>query len=301
MRRRDFFAACAAAPWLARRGHAASPLPSPFPVKFKQQPPFAAVMALAEPGLDEFPGQKTAMEIEVRLAAALRTGDLPVAAGCSGASPAPSQFRQVAPDVVTAVFDGRGDPATGWKEWRAALGQVRRAVFYSLPDGLVRYDIRSRNAGRLEHRVGIWKMTWDGGAVTHLEPVEETITSGMHWFRDITGAAFAGVDSFQGQLTKGTGYWRARLDPACGLDVYGENGIAAGDIDNDGLDEIYVCQPGGLPNRLYKNDGAATSEISPRSAAWTSSTIPPVRCSPICATRAIRTWCWCVPRSRCSF
>ncbi len=28
------------------------------------------------------------------------------------------------------------------------------------------------------------------------------------------------------------------------------------DIDNDGLDEIYVCQPGGLPNRLYKNDGS---------------------------------------------
>ncbi len=39
------------------------------------------------------------------------------------------------------------------------------------------------------------------------------------------------------------------------MDVYGENGIAVADIDNDGLDEIYVCQPGGLPNRLYKNDG----------------------------------------------
>src|ERR1019366_6993621 len=36
---------------------------------------------------------------------------------------------------------------------------------------------------------------------------------------------------------------------------YGENGIAVADIDGDGLDEIYVCQPGGLPNRLYHNDG----------------------------------------------
>ncbi len=252
MRRRDFFAACAAAPWLVRRGHAASP----FPVKFKQQPPFAVVMALAEPGLDDFPGEKIAMEIEARLASALRTGDLPVAAACSGASPAPSQYRQVAPDVATAVFDGTGEPAAGWKKWRASLGQVRRGVFYSLPDGVVRYDIRSRNAGRLEHRVGIWKVAWDDGAVTHLAPIEETVTSAdAPWFRDITGAAFAGVESFQEQLTRGVGYWRARLDPACGLDVYGENGIAAADIDNDGLDEIYVCQPGGLPNRLYKNDG----------------------------------------------
>ncbi|MGO9232368.1 MAG: FG-GAP-like repeat-containing protein [Bryobacteraceae bacterium] len=252
MRRREFLAACAAAPWLVRRGHAASP----FPVKFKQQPPFAAVMALAEPGSDEFPGERIAMEIEARLAAALGSGDLPVAAGCTGASPAAGQFRQVAADVVTAVFDGSGDPAAGWKKWRDSLGQVRRAVFYSLPDGVVRYDIRSRNAGRLEHRVGIWKLTWDGTAVTHLAPVEETISSAVTpWFRDVTGAAFAGVESFHQQLTRGTGHWRARLDPACGLDVYGENGIAAADIDNDGLDEIYVCQPGGLPNRLYKNDG----------------------------------------------
>jgi len=252
MKRRDFVATCAAAPWLARPGHAASP----FPVKFKQQPPFAAVMELVEPGLDEFPGEKIAMEIQARLALALRTGELPVAAGCTGASPAAREFRQVAEDVVTAVFDGGGDPATGWKQWRQSLGQVRRAAFYALPDSLVRFDIRSRNAGRLEHRVGTWRLAWEGGTVTHLAPVEETTTSAATpWFRDVTGAAFAGVESFHQQLTRGTGYWRARLDPACGLDVYGENGIAAGDIDNDGLDEIYVCQPGGLPNRLYKNDG----------------------------------------------
>jgi hypothetical protein len=54
---------------------------------------------------------------------------------------------------------------------------------------------------------------------------------------------------------QGDPYWRSRLDPACGIDVYGENGIAVADIDGDGLDEIYVCQPGGLPNRLYQNDG----------------------------------------------
>ena len=52
-------------------------------------------------------------------------------------------------------------------------------------------------------------------------------------------------------MLRGIPYWRSRLDSACGIDVYGQNGIAVGDIDNDGWDEIYVCQPGGLPNRLY--------------------------------------------------
>lgn len=251
MKRRDFLGVCAA-PLFVSRGHAASP----FPVKFKQEPPYASVLAFSEPGLDEFPGEKPAMELERRLASALSSGDLPFAGACTGASPAPTSYRKVASDVAVAVFDGSGGPADGWKKWRASLGTVRRGVFYALPGGMVRYDVRGVNAGRLEHRVGIWKLTWNDGAVTHLEPMEETVTSGARpWFRDVTGAAFAGVDSFQEQLAKGVPYWRARLDSACGIDVYGENGIAVGDIDNDGLDEIYVCQPGGLPNRLYKNDG----------------------------------------------
>ena len=42
--------------------------------------------------------------------------------------------------------------------------------------------------------------------------------------------------------------------------MHGHNGIAVGDIDGDGRDEIYVCQPGGLPNRLYRNRGDGTLE-----------------------------------------
>ena len=61
-----------------------------------------------------------------------------------------------------------------------------------------------------------------------------------------------GASSFAEQLSRGIPYWTARLDPATGIDVYGNNGIAVGDMDNDGVDEVFVCQPGGLPNRLFK-------------------------------------------------
>ena len=225
-------------------------------MKFRLPPPYAPALAFVEPGLDEFPGEKAAMEIETRLREGVLSGRQALAPGCRGTSPAAREYRDVAPGVATAVFSGDTDVASGWQRWRESLGSIDRARFYSLPGDLVRYEIRGRNAGRLEYRVGYWKVAWGNSAVTHLEPVEELLTyADKPWFRDVTGAAFAGEPSFQEQLARGIPYWRSRLDPACGIDLYGELGIAAADIDGDGWDEIYVLQPGGLPNRLYKNDG----------------------------------------------
>ncbi len=61
-------------------------------------------------------------------------------------------------------------------------------------------------------------------------------------------------------MLHGTDYWRTVLDGACGIDVYGHNGVSVADIDNDGFDDLYVCQPAGLPNRLYRNRGDGTFE-----------------------------------------
>ena len=45
-----------------------------------------------------------------------------------------------------------------------------------------------------------------------------------------------------------------------GIDIYGHNGVSVGDIDNDGYDDLYICQPAGLPNRLFRNRGDGTFE-----------------------------------------
>ncbi len=254
MRRRDFLAACAAAGFLKPpRAHAASP----FPVKFRLNPPYASLLRFAEPGLDEFPGEKTAQEIEARLLAALEGERLPVAPGCVSIPPAARAWRDIAPDVSAAIYDTQpADLTAAWNSWRKSLGSVRRARFYSLPGEVIRYEIASVSSGRLEYRIGSWKQSWRDGRLTRFEPIEETLTHAEKpWFRDVTSTAFMGAPSFREQLTRGTPYWRAHLDPACGIDLYGENGIAVADIDSDGLDEVYVCQTGGLPNRMYKNDG----------------------------------------------
>jgi len=117
-----------------------------------------------------------------------------------------------------------------------------------------------------EQRVGYWQLDWEGSAsgefwVRNWQAMEETQSrSRAPGYIDVTAAALAGNASYSAQLLHGTDYWRTVLDGACGIDLYGHNGVSIGDIDGDGFDDLYVCQPGGLPNRLYRNRGDGTFE-----------------------------------------
>ena len=213
------------------------------------------------PGEDEFPAEKAAVEIAEALEKAMASGYLPADASAASTPVFPSRYQSVAPDIQKAVMEPANSIAEGWTRWRESLGVIRRAQFYPLTDGIVRYEVASEQDGRLVYRVGHWKQSWAGGRLLELATLDEHVTSAARpFFRDVTASVLASCHSFNSQLAKGIPYWRSRLDPATGIDVYGSNGIAVGDIDNDGIDEIYVCQPGGLPNRLYKMsaDGRAT-------------------------------------------
>ena len=77
-------------------------------------------------------------------------------------------------------------------------------------------------------------------------------------FRDVTERALGHNSAYREQLAKGLDEWRSVLVEATGMDVYGHNGIAVGDYDGDGREDLYVCQPSGLPNRLLRNRGDGT-------------------------------------------
>ncbi len=131
----------------------------------------------------------------------------------------------------------------------------------------VRYEIVGTGAGaHREQRVGFWNLEWmrassDQFQIRRWIVLEETqARSAEPVYADITAAALAGNSSYSAQLLHGTDYWRTILDGACGIDIYGHNGVSVADIDNDGFDDLYVCQPAGLPNRLYRNRGDGTFE-----------------------------------------
>ena len=247
--RRRFLAAAAALPALGR--FTSAPM---YAEEARVSPPYLSLEKFIEPGNDEFPEEQAAGKIAAALDQAMRTGELPIGLAVTGSSPLPKSYSILSSELSQAVFDsGAGSVQDGWRSWIASLGNVRRAQFYPLADNVVRYEVASEIDGRLLYRVGIWKQRWAEGKLVHFEPIEEHIASAAKpYFRDVSGGLFEHAPSFEQQLLRGVPYWRARLDPASGIDIYGSNGIAVGDIDHDGEDEIYVCQPGGLPNRLYK-------------------------------------------------
>jgi Flp pilus assembly protein TadD len=233
----------------------------------RRVPPYLALGKFIFPGSDEFPGEKTAFEIRAALAAAFASKELPVSGALQGISPLPVSYRALGPDLSEAVFASTAtDVGRTWRRWIESLGEIRRSQFYVLPENVIRYEVASKREGKLEYRVGAWRLRWESGKVTEFAPVQEHLaTARENWFRDATAEAFRGLPVFTEQLARGVPYWRARLDPASGIDVYGSNGIAAGDIDGDGADEVYVCQPGGLPNRLLKfGPDGAVSDITKR-------------------------------------
>jgi hypothetical protein len=112
-----------------------------------------------------------------------------------------------------------------------------------------------------------WHCEWGRGAdeawrlrTIRVSDFEEVRRPGRAMFADRSEAVLGRNRSWADQLGRGLDYWRGRIDLQLGITVSGHEGLALGDINNDGLDDLFVCQPGGLPNLMYQQnpDGTAT-------------------------------------------
>jgi tetratricopeptide (TPR) repeat protein/peroxiredoxin len=132
---------------------------------------------------------------------------------------------------------------------------------------IVRFELVGTGDGfHREQRVGHWQLEWELNAsqppqLLQWRVLDESRSRALApVFQDITVQAFGGSRAYTSQLIPGTDYWRTVLDSATGIDIYGHNGVSVGDADGDGFDDLYICQPAGLPNRLFRNRGDGTFE-----------------------------------------
>jgi Flp pilus assembly protein TadD/peroxiredoxin len=264
---------------------------------YPAQSPLAEVLRLVAAGSDEYITEKYAIEFESILKQWSRelissTHDHQRLAEFLEASIQATSFSVVKEtklrssygiDTRRRVFDGSLNPGRDQflrniDAWLSPMSHVTTAEFeiYGIEQvggspTTVRLDIRYDLVGERgdqvrEERIGSWRVQWSQDSSQNWkaqkwEIGEETRSaiSGAA-FIDVTQQALGETDSYAKQMLRGADYWRTVLDGAIGVDVYANNGVAVGDFDSDGFDDIYVCQPAGLPNRLYRNRGNGTFE-----------------------------------------
>lgn len=144
-------------------------------------------------------------------------------------------------------------------------------------------EMSTESPGGRSQSEATWECLWSkaGGRPLRLSAIrvrdyEEVTTRAEHgvWFADCTQSVLGKNASFQNQLGYGLDHWLRRIERTHRMHVFMASGLAVGDVNGDGREDLYVCQPGGLPNRLYQQneDGSATDVSERAGVDWLDST-----------------------------
>ena len=220
-----------------------------------------------------------------------------VADGLAAAALMPEQMKEVYRDDLVVVRRGEPDaaptrgtvpvfqtlmaPHAGAKDLHVALknfkvGKEDGAVFTT-----ALFESSGHTAAGITQQNAVWTCRWSAESPPRLQSIAASSCErvepsgnpgkegGLH-FADSTAAVLGGTKSAREQLTIGAGYWSSRLQKFYSIDTTAHQGIAVGDADGDGLDDIYVAQQGGFPNRLYvqNRDGTMRDVSAEAGVDW---------------------------------
>ncbi|MGC6464284.1 MAG: FG-GAP repeat domain-containing protein [Akkermansiaceae bacterium] len=121
----------------------------------------------------------------------------------------------------------------------------------------------------------VWDCLWTNTSPPLLKTLkvldyEEVVQKGTPLLSDISASLLGSIPSYQTQLLRSSDHWRLRTPRDLGLDPAANHGLAVGDVNGDGLEDLYLCQQGGLPNRLFLQnpDGTMRDYSKESSTDW---------------------------------
>lgn len=174
------------------------------------------------------------------------------------------QVRERKPDGER--FEGRAAVLKAFREWPStwAKGNVERSKFKvvgvtvsknevttnELVAVLVRGETLSEYNGKWQTR---WKVEGDELILAEVKMLSGSVVdlAASKLFREMTTAVLPDGADEDLELTGENFFWRERVPAAFEPDQFGETGIAIADVNDDGLEDVYLCQIAGLRNRLW--------------------------------------------------
>jgi hypothetical protein len=126
-----------------------------------------------------------------------------------------------------------------------------------------------RVAGKMVEQNATWVIRWSPTTpqqlprmqsivVENFEMVQSSLKKGP-LFSDCSEAVLQGNDCYRPQLLRGFNHWLQTSQRRRHLFRLGTPGIAVADVNGDGLEDLYLCQEVGLPNRLFLHQADNTA------------------------------------------
>ncbi len=188
-------------------------------------------------------------------------------------------WRAVEPDARERRASGRADVAAALRATfpggRAESLELKTYQVETPEPGVLLETARLHAAGPLGalgwELTGVWHARWresaEGLALEALEVDRLQLVCGpRERLVDRTGGTFGATAAFRDELARGLSHWRERLDTRLGQPLLGHPaGVALGDVDGDELEDVFLAQPGGLPNRLFlRRPDGSLADVSAR-------------------------------------
>jgi hypothetical protein len=266
------------------------PTADPSAAQTLPQPAVADLLDLVDPGADDWTAEHAQGEtgdVLARLARAVEQGTPALAAPlfapaakATALRPAGLARRRLAGglEVLRAEGASTAEPAEPAERALAELVAPLRGA-----DGLrcsfkivgvegeagaglrtrVRYEAAGRSsAGHIEQTANWW-VDWSGSgaslriAAIRLERLVEAARPSF-MLTESTGAVLAPGAASVDNLRRGGEFWHGRIDAVGEPNLMGHHGLALGDFDGNGLEDLYVAMGTGLPNLLLRQDADGT-------------------------------------------